>query len=173
MFDFWVGLGDFLVAFEGFELISLMATLTEEESFELLIDLKDFVEEFWLIFDELVDFTGDVGDGQVDTTILEKHFLMMAFDLLVVAVGDEFGHMHEDLEFLAGRLALKGPFVVGKVRNVRIVLWVIPGAIFLVTSLLPLGRPSQLLAHHPPSRFLLTLCLMLHPFPTAILFLHL
>ena len=101
--------------------------------------MKNLIHEVRSVDDELSGLCGDVLDSFVDIPVLQKHFLVVGLYLLVVPVSDEFGHMKEDLVLLADGLALERPFVVAKVRDIRIILGIVPCTIFLIFSLSKLG----------------------------------
>lgn len=126
--------GSFL-SLDGSGLIAFESVLIEEEVLELAVYAEDIVHEFRFVFYEFHGLEGDALDGGLDAAVLEDDLLMVAFDLLVVPLLYEFGHVDEHLVLLAHGLVLERPLVVREISDVGIVFRVVPSPILLISPL--------------------------------------
>ena len=138
-----------LLAFDRLVFLALKTFLTLVEIFKSAVNRKDLIHKIGSINNQLSRLLCYTLDSLVDVPILQQHFLVVRFDLLVVPISDEFCHMDENLVLLPCWFVLEGPFVVAQIRYVRVVFSIVPSMVFLVFSFLYAGRTFARLRLNP------------------------
>lgn len=92
------------------------------ELLKLLVQSEHHLSYFGHFIDKLLSMVSRAPYSLVYAPIFHQHFLMMTFDLIMISSGQEEGHMHEDLIFLASELVLESPSVVTQVQDVCVIL---------------------------------------------------
>lgn len=82
-----------LLAFDRLVFLALKTFLTLVEIFKSAVNRKDLIHKIGSINNQLSRLLCYTLNSLVDVPILQQHFLVVRFDLLVVPISDEFCHM--------------------------------------------------------------------------------